>query len=261
MIKLNFIFSKTYLAFLCVNKERYLPLYFQRELIKILKEEKDNPYFYFIFIKNNRNIEWAVRSIYIQEEKTKEISEGITRCFRKIFNLKGFKKMCEESLIFKQEVSKQWEKNKKLVEDYLKKIIKKQILINSFKVITSHPCLNEGHADRPNLIYWSHKAEFDNYHTVYLTHEMLHLIFDYFKIPTNNLTHALIELISDNELRIRLNKKGEYFYEGSVPTHHPELLSLEKKILPYWKNYLEDKTAFKNIISFYKFLQKNFNYS
>ena len=56
----------------------------------------------------------------------------------------------------------------------------------------------------------------------------------------SDLDHALIELISDNELRIRLNGGGEYFKCNGIETGHDFLLDLEKGILDDWKKYLRD---------------------
>ena len=61
-------------------------------------------------------------------------------------------------------------------------------------------------------------------------------------------------LISDNELRIRLNKGGRYFYSEGKKVGHPFLKEIEKQMLPYWLNYLKRKQ--KNIIYFYKQLEK-----
>ncbi|MEK7104697.1 MAG: hypothetical protein AAB868_01510 [Patescibacteria group bacterium] len=83
---------------------------------------------------------------------------------------------------------------------------------------------------------------------VYLMHETLHLILDK-KLGKNNLAHAIIELITDQELRIRLNKNGVYFKESKECVGHPFLLKLSKAILPYWKKYLKSKD--RNIANFY----------
>ena len=88
---------------------------------------------------------------------------------------------------------------------------------------------------------------------VYLMHETLHLILDK-KLGKNNLAHAIIELITDQELRIRLNKNGVYFKESKEGVGHPFLLKLSKAILPYWKKYLKSKN--KNIVNFYLEMEK-----
>ena len=60
--------------------------------------------------------------------------------------------------------------------------------------------------------------------------------------------HAIIELSTDNELRIRLNKKGVYFKKGKFDVGHSFLRSLEKKILPQWKEFLKGRKG-KSIVN------------
>lgn len=62
--------------------------------------------------------------------------------------------------------------------------------------------------------------------------------------------HAIIELVSDNQLRIELNRKGKYFdIDG-----HKDLKRIEKILYPYWKKYLQDET--KNIFDFFEEVKK-----
>jgi len=70
------------------------------------------------------------------------------------------------------------------------------------------------------------------------------------KHDNSDVLHAAIELLVDNELRIRLNKKGKYFeYQN-----HRHLKEIEKKLYPAWKQYLkQDK---KNILQFAKKYEK-----
>ena len=51
-------------------------------------------------------------------------------------------------------------------------------------------------------ILWGHKEEYENYTTIYLWHEILHTYFD-----KTDISHAIIQLITDCELQNRLNGK------------------------------------------------------
>lgn len=62
----------------------------------------------------------------------------------------------------------------------------------------------------------------------YIIYEALHSLFG-----PSEVEHAIIELIADNELRIRLNKSGEYFEYG-----HDYLRPVLIKLIPEWKSYL-----------------------
>jgi len=59
------------------------------------------------------------------------------------------------------------------------------------------------------------------------------MVFDELGIGGKKISLGIIELITDNELRIRLNQKGRYFREKGLDIGHPYLREIEKKILPY----------------------------
>ena len=60
-----------------------------------------------------------------------------------------------------------------------------------------------------NRIILSYTHYWPNINMVTLMHEFLHSI-----IPFNIISHAIIELATNNELRIRLNKKEKYFVQS-----------------------------------------------
>lgn len=260
MLTLNFKISRYYIAFLCLNRHHLLKDSFKKGILKLIKENINNPYLYLIYLEKEGYPLWAMRYIF-GEEKIRNVSQELDKIFLKVFKLKDFKPSLYEAQAFKNKVKRQWEKNKIFVEKYLKEVLKLSLPLNNFDVIIVPPFLNTGHSSWPNLIFWGHKEEFKNYSTIYLVHELLHIIFHNYKIPTNKLSHSLIELIADNELRIRLNKKGKYFKENNIPTCHLELKKLETKMLSYWRDYLNGKSESKDIVSFYKFLEKNLNFS
>jgi len=51
--------------------------------------------------------------------------------------------------------------------------------------------------------------------------------------------YALICLVANNKLRIKLNKQGNYFKENGFYTETSEIRNLEKKILPYLEKIFE----------------------
>jgi len=76
-----------------------------------------------------------------------------------------------------------------------------------------------------------HHEDWPNYATVYLWHEILHSYIGY-----SEKEHAVIELITDEELRIRLNGSKYPPFAG-----HKYLAKIKQKILPRWKKYLKSK--------------------
>lgn len=100
------------------------------------------------------------------------------------------------------------------------------------RVFLTHPSLRNGLTVDDTTIAWGHSEDFENYSTVYLAHELLHIATAH---DPSDVTHAIIELATDNETRIRLNGKGEYFEHPG----HSYLVEIEKFLSPFWKAYLE----------------------
>lgn len=253
MIKLTFEVNRYYLAFIILNK---LNLVRKKSFRKIFKKYQDFPFFYLIYLKGINSQEWALRIIY-SSNQVRNISEELEKIFREIFRLKDFKRILKETNIYKKIVENQWDNNKEIVNSFLKEIIRKPLPSLDFKVIISHPSLKEGRSYPTRLIFWGHQEEWKNYSTVYLAHEIIHYIFYHYKIPFNKLSHALIELIADNELRATLERGAGHFYKRKL-IGNPELLELKKKIFPYWEEYLKDKNI--DIVSFYYQLAKKIKY-
>ncbi len=189
--------------------------------------------------------------VMVSNLSLKQLSSKADKVIADILRTNGFKKAYKETNLYKKWISKQWDNNKTKINSILESVLKIDIPKLKFKVFLTHPKLTNGCYLGDYRICWGHPEEWNNYSLVYLVHEALHeTLKDY-----GNLGHAVIELIADNELRIKLNKKGKYFqFKG-----HEELSDLEKKLYPYWKKYLKDDT--KNIFDFLKNAKKNEKYS
>ncbi|MBI4181406.1 MAG: hypothetical protein HY520_00360 [Candidatus Aenigmarchaeota archaeon] len=97
-----------------------------------------------------------------------------------------------------------------------------------FTVWITHPSLKNGVYFGNQQIGWGHAEDFPHYTTIYLWHEILHS-----KLPDEDHAHAVIQLATDDELRVRLNG-------GSYPPHmgHEEFFPEMDRLLPAWRNYL-----------------------
>jgi len=193
-------------------------------------------------------------SLEVSNPKAEKIYKNLIKQtkneFKKIFKTPPFKKLMEETQAYSKTVQQRWSKKEKDIYSFLEQITGLKIPNLKPNIIIVHPKLSCGRSySEIQSIVWGHKEDWNSYSTVYLAHELLHLIFDYYKIPLDDLSHSLIELISDNELRFFLNKGGKYFKENDISVGHDNLRSIEKKILPYWKKYLKQNK--KNIIEFY----------
>lgn len=102
-------------------------------------------------------------------------------------------------------------------------------LEETLKVFVTHPCLRQGRflADQ-RAIAWTFAEDQPHSNVIYLWHEVLHAF-----LPRGNLGHAVLELVADEELRIRLNG-------GSYPPFigHPHLSPIKEILLPVWREYL-----------------------
>jgi len=139
----------------------------------------------------------------------------------------------------------QWAKNYDFSFSFIKETTGLR-LDKNFDVFITHPSLRNGTYLGKNKIIWGHNEDWPNYSTVYLWHEILH---SYFGLPT--LEHVVVELITDEELRSRLNGEKYPPFAG-----HKNISELKAKILPFWMDYLKEEK--KNIKDFLKFLKRKF---
>ena len=113
-------------------------------------------------------------------------------------------------------------------------------------VLLTHPKLNNGiNFPKSNIIGFGHIEEWPNYASVYFCHELMHILTDG-KYKNGDVVHAIIELMTDNELRARLDKR----LKKGFNIGHLGLRDLRKKIYPHWQEYLRRKK--KNIFNFEK---------
>lgn len=107
-----------------------------------------------------------------------------------------------------------------------------------YTVVVTHPSLCQGMYLGNKMIAWGGIERWENYSVVYLWHEIFHDL-----LGRSDVSHAIIELLADNELRVRLNGGSYPPFEG-----HPRLNPLKEKILPHWLEFLGSNTC--NIFAF-----------
>lgn len=149
------------------------------------------------------------------------------------------KKLIEETIKYRDWLEEEWEKKgtKSLLE--LENIIRMPLPEQEISVYITHPNLRNGMALNSKIIVWGHSEDWLNYSIVYLCHEIMHILF-WNEKSNRDIVHAVIELAVDNELRIRLNKKGQYFQEDRLRVGHQKLRKIERELLPFWKKYLNN---------------------
>lgn len=243
-MKLKFIINKYELAASIFRHRRMNSKdfsYWKTLENKLWQKYKDEPALYFIYPKH---LDWALQTIRLNTKYKNLISQfrnvagKLEEIYKVIFQTREFKKALKEAQQYLIKTERQWRKNEKFVFNYFKKILDLKLPNIEITIIITHPKLNQGHAfSKEKLIIWGHPENWENYSTIYIAHELLHILTEG-KYKNFNIMHGLIELATDNELRIRLNKRGKYFQEGKFEVGHKNLRGLEKKILPLWKNFL-----------------------
>jgi len=116
----------------------------------------------------------------------------------------------------------------------------------TFTVYITHPGICNGSSMSPQMIFWGNKEWWPHYTVVYLWHEIFH---DYFDL--SGTSHAIIQLLTDNELRQHLSGEPYPPFEG-----HPGLIPQMKAYEPDWNEYLKKKE--KNIFEFIELMKKKY---
>jgi hypothetical protein len=140
----------------------------------------------------------------------------------------------------------QWEKNYQTTFAMMKELTGIPFQ-DVFTVYINHPGLRGGANYQTGEIFWGGQEHFENYTTVYMWHEVMH---SYWPEKQNPLTHAIQELICDNEMQFRLSRAP---YPPTIG--HPYLDALREKIVPEWKEYL--LLPKKDLYQFHKKIEAN----
>lgn len=249
-MKFEFKINKFYLVGCAMmSKNKPFPAWKKLEE-KIWQKYRDEPTYYFL---NPKYINWSlgklqtdfakknIESVFIEQAKT------LKKIYQDIFKTKEFKRLYKETYKYFRFVKKQWERNEKEALKILKEISGLSIPKQKINVYIIHPALEIAETLDKKTIVRGRKEKWKNHSTIFLCHELTHIMTwpTHFQ-PHYDILHAII-MLSDNELKIRLNKKGIYFKEGKLNIEPPEFFDLEKKILPYWKKYLAGNLG-KNIL-------------
>ena len=234
-MKLSFEINKNYLIYNALNKdvrmEGWVDL--QNELWrKYLNGYK--------LLKGNH------RQVFLENDPINKLSNSVDdlrNLFEEIKQKELYKTLLKETEEYKKWLENEWESNENILERKMQSILKTDISNIELKVFVVSNKMKSGLHISKGTIVWGHSEDFQNYSLIYLMHEMMHDM-----LESNNLTHAVIELATDNELRVGLNGKGEYFYINGRTVGHDYLLETEKRIENDWKEYLKNDT--QNIYEF-----------
>ena len=158
------------------------------------------------------------------------IVSELPKFFQTVVRSLPFQKLRGETERYLEFCAEQWENNRERTTQIVRDLTGFD-LDRAFVVYITHPSLRNGHLIDDAHIAWGHHEDWPNYTTVCLWHEILHAYFE-----RNDLNHALIQFIADNELRVQLNG-------GTYPPFigHSHLFPLMERLLPKWKQHLATK--------------------
>lgn len=259
MLQLKFKVNKLYvLAHALSFKQSIVPFPSWRKLADRLWKLSPSAYQFL----SGAYYEYFIANLTTDITNTKDLNSSIRNLNRETNSLirlayksKEFDRLYNEVMNYKNWVANQWQIYEKEILFFITDIIGIKLPDVTLEVFVTHPKLKNGVFLGDNKIAWGHSEDWPNYSIVYLTHEIMHFLTQKDKSKT---MHAIIELMTDNELRVRFNKKSKYFYEKGKWVGHTELKSLSKQILPYWKKYLKLSKSKKDIFDFARKMKKLF---
>jgi hypothetical protein len=155
-----------------------------------------------------------------------------------------FKPLISQTMEALSQVREEWEHNYQQSFNIMTELTGLK-LNKEIPVYMTHPAIRNG-MNYLGKIFWTYRQDFPNYNTIYLWHEIMHGF-----IPPaghGDAAHVVVQLLTDEELRARLNGITYPPLEG-----HEYLRPLELSLLPAWREYLkQDK---KDIWTFVKTAQ------
>ncbi|NGX48596.1 MAG: hypothetical protein K940chlam5_00184 [Candidatus Anoxychlamydiales bacterium] len=151
-------------------------------------------------------------------------------------SLDSYKKVLQQTIEYKNFCKNQWNDYYDVSSAFIQSLTGIQFE-QTFKIYITHPNQRNGCNIGDNTICWGCSGSFEFYDLVYLWHELLHSY-----LPHDDISHCVIQLITDNALRQLFNSDQEIFPLIS----HKYLDPLMEKIYPYWQEYLkhEDHNIF-----------------
>lgn len=264
-MKLEFIVNKSQLISTTIKKYNTqkrapFPVWGKLEA-RIYKKYKNEPAYYFVnpYIKSTYTT-WALEELVRQSalsgtplKKTFSTAlQKISTIYQEIEESTEFSRLYKETNDYLLLTKKRWDEKKVDILKFITAVSGITIPKKTVTVFINHPKAGGGEAySQSDALRWGHQEDWPNYTVIYLAHELLHILTKKKQIR-DDIMHSLIELMIDNELRILLSGKGEYFsVEG-----HTHLRELERALFPVWQEYLAGKLKVKNIFELEKYIIK-----
>ena len=221
--KIRFVLDKNYLIKLCIRS--YQEEKFNKKATNYSKE------FLLNFDKIAKEISEDNYNIICEKWNVDKYDENISKYISDLIITDSFQDIFNETNNTISLLEKEWSNNYKTISEYITSLGIK--LEDEFRVYGNHPIFLEGQYWGDGVIIWSYRNDFSNYNTIYIWHEILHEYLD-----KSDEEHALIELITDNEMRRILNNIVYPPFNG-----HKELQNIKAQLNPKFQKFLLNKKS------------------
>lgn len=142
-------------------------------------------------------------------------------------------KVKEQAELRCDQVQSEWKANLAKSTEALLEITGIDFSRDNYQVFVTHPSIRQGRYLGNNQIAWGGQDHGENYSTIYIWHEILHADD---KLGTDcRVKHAIIELVTDIELRKKLNNQEHPPFQG-----HSDLDGIRDALLDDWRTYLKN---------------------
>jgi hypothetical protein len=179
--------------------------------------------------------------LYVPGSEINKLIKDLPEFIEEVKSSKEFEVIKSQVQEYLKWCEKEWLQKSKYTTKYMESITGLRFA-KDHKVYITHPKLNNGMNHGDGVISWGHPEDWPNYTIVYIWHEILHSYLGH-----SEAEHAVIELITDNELRAHLNNVA---YPPLIG--HDHLKKIRARLLPEWRKYL--KSEEKDIIKWIKSL-------
>ena len=145
---------------------------------------------------------------------------------------KNYEKLKKQVEKYRIEIMKIWDKNKKITNQFIKTVIRKELPNYTFFVVSKELNILD-HSTKGSMIIG---RPIDSKNQMSILYEILmNIVMDnlkYYDAEDKKIKRAIVELAVLNEYPTMIDKKSHYL------SGDPELLSLKRYLYPYWLMYL-----------------------
>lgn len=182
-----------------------------------------------------RNLKYGSVEALLQATREEEIQNFINI----LINSDEYKAVRNQTRSYIESSIDEWNKNLEISTAFIKKYSGFD-LNKKIRLYITHPAVGNGRMQNrnKNIISFGAWPTFDNYFTVYVWHEIMHLY-----MGLDDISHATNQLLTDNDLRVHLNHEALYPLQG-----HEALKPLMFKLLPWWRAYKKSPTSLNDFV-------------